>query len=173
MPAHPAETSGQPSAPRTYIRKTQQYEDLKSSATAFFLVSALLLLTALLCRTGLIRLPAAPGPRLLIQLTLTLTGIATLAIAAAFTRSAKTLAPQAAQETQATQELIQWFLTNHTAQTLDLQLTQEAPVQDLTPEEQTLKRLELIQDIYTINFDITEEGYTDILSEETYSKIYE
>ena len=46
-----------------YESSAQKYENLKSSASAFLMVGALMLAASILCWTGIVRLPMATGSR--------------------------------------------------------------------------------------------------------------
>lgn len=165
--------AGQAAATRLYVRKAQQYEDLKSSASAFCLVGGVLLTAAILNAAGILRLSAPGGAGIISQLTLALMGIFSFIAAILSGRSAKAVETQVHDEEQATKELTRWFHRHHDAETVDFQLSQEGGFEELSPEEQSLKRFELIQDIFLINFDIQEQGYIDLLAEEIYSALYE
>lgn len=158
-------------AARVYVKKAEKYEDLKSSASAFILVGACLLIFSLLCWLGILKLPMAGGSKLLFQTVITVMGLASIAVAANTSKSAKGMKSQIEEENTATDQLIQWFLTTYTADGLDQQLSDE--LGEMGPEELSLKRFELIQDIIITNHDISDQSYVDSLSEEIYAKIYE
>lgn len=161
----------EPAPVKVYVKKADKYEDLKSSASAFILVGACLLLFSVLCWTGIISLPVAGTSKLLMQAVLTVMGIGSLAVAFNALKSAKVVKSQIAEENTATRQLIEWFITSHSAADLDRQLSAE--LGELGPEELSLKRFELIQDILITNHDITDQSYVDSLSEEIYSKLFE
>lgn len=161
------------SVPRThvYVKKSQQYEDLKSSASAFFLVGGAMCVGAVLCWTNIISLPMAGSSRLLTQGVITAMGIGSLIVAVRSMQSAKKVSAQVGEEEQATKALIEWFCDNYSDESLDRTLAGES--KDLSPEELSLKRFSLIQDLIITNHDITDQSYVDMLSEEIYSKLYE
>ena len=70
-----------------------------------------------------------------------------------------------------TQEIINWFLKNYSAKELDEQLLMEDP--DLSGEELSLKRFELIQDFLITGRDIPDQSYADSLCETLYTKLYD
>lgn len=168
-----ADSQAAPAETRLYIRKAQQYEDLKSSASAFYLVGAVLLIASILNVTGILRLSAAGSAGIIPKLSLILMGTFSFIAAIISSRSAKSVETQADEEEHATKELVRWFFGHHSAETIDSQLIEEGGFEELSPEEQSLKRFELIQDIFLINFDIQEQGYVDLLAEEIYSGLYE
>lgn len=171
-PALAAKLGYAPEPTRAYVKKSQQYEDLKSSAAAFLIVGGALLAVSVLCWTGIVRLPMTGFSRILSQSVMTLMGIAALGVAFSSTRSAKKVSSQVAEEEQATSQLIAWFTGNYTGEDLDRQLSGEYG-SDLAPEELSLKRFELIQDILITNHDIADQSYVDMLSDEIYSRLYE
>ncbi|MBS6643296.1 MAG: hypothetical protein KH366_06920 [Clostridiaceae bacterium] len=163
--------SAQAAPAKVYVKKADKYEDLKSSASAFILVGGCLLVFSVLCWTGIINLPIAGTSKLLMQAVLTAMGIGSIAVAVNSYRSAKAVQSQIEEENTATKQLIEWFITSYTADSLDRQLSDE--LGELGPEELSLKRFELIQDIIITNHDITDQSYVDSISEDIYSKLFE
>lgn len=163
----------QPYVPNTrvYVKKSQQYDDLKSSASAFFLVGGAMCIASLLCWTNVISLPLSGSSRLLTQGVITIMGIGCMIVAIRSLQSAKTVKNQVNEEESATESLIQWFCSSYSGEELDRQLSNES--MDLSPEELSLKRFSLIQDILITNHDLADQSYVDMLSEEIYSKLYE
>ena len=99
------------------------------------------------------------------------TSLGSLFVAVTSSRSAKKVKGQIADEEQTTRQLIDWFTANHNGEQLDRQILGESG--DLSPEELSLKRFELIQDLIITNHDITDQAYVDALAEEIYGKVYE
>ena len=158
---------------KVYIKKAEQYEDLRSSSSAFLLVGGFLLAAALLSFFKIINLPFAASSRIIYEILLLAMGLGSLAIAFQSLQSARRVGSQVAEEELATTRLIEWFLNHHDAETIDYQLEQEGGFEDLSPEEQSLKRFELIQDIFLITHDISDQSYVDLLAEEIYGRLYE
>lgn len=104
---------------------------------------------------------------------LILLGLGLLAVAARFIRPARRSGAQVRDGESATAQLLDWFLAHHDAETIDYQLIQEGGFEELTPEEQSLKRLELIQDIFLIIHDLSDQEYVDTLAEEIYGRLYD
>lgn len=156
---------------QVYVKKSQQYDDLKSSATAFLLVGGALLIFSLLCWTNIIRLPMAGLSGIISRSAMTLMGIGALVVAYTSSQSAKVVKGQIADEERVTAELIDWFTVNHSGEQLDAQILREYG--ELTPEERSLKRYDLIQDLIITNHDIADQAYADALAEEIYGKIFE
>lgn len=155
-----------------YVKKSQQYEDLQSSASAFLLVGAVLLVISALLWAGVVRLPAVGFSRYLTQSVMTLLGLASLGVALSSRRSAKKVGSQVADEEEVTRQLVEWFLGNYSAEQLDAQISEENSG-DLSPEERSLKRFDLIQDAIITNHDIADQSYVDLLAEEIYSKLFQ
>lgn len=154
-----------------YVKKSQKYADMKSSASAFYVVGAIMIAAALCLWLNILNLPMTGMNGLLIKIIVTAIGIASFAIAFSSAKSAKSLAVQAEAENEKEDHLIQWFLSSYTKETIDKSL--EGELDDLSPEEISLKRLELIQDILITNQDISDQLYADSLAEELYTRIFE
>lgn len=169
-PLHLGKTQKAPERSRVYVKKSQQYEDLKSSASAFLLVGGGLLIFSILCWTGIVNLPVSGGSRMITQSVMTAMGLAALVVAANSVKSAKAVSNQVEEEENATRQLIEWFLANHTGEQMDQQITSESG--ELQPEELSLKRFELIQDILITSHDIADQAYVDLLADEIYGNIY-
>lgn len=166
-----AEAPESPIAPaRIYVNKEQKYEDLKSSASAFLIVGVILLAAAVVCWSGIISLPLNDVSKIIVQSVITIMGILSIFVAGSSSKSAKTLAPQIEDENKATQELIQWFQDSYTGEQIDNVIE---GAEDLTPEELSLKRFQLIQDYLITSHDLPDQAYVDALSEEIYGKLYE
>lgn len=155
----------------TYVTKSRKYDDLKSSASAFMFVGAILLAAAALCWFNIISLPAAGISLLLFKSVLTFLGAGSLLVAAITLRSAKNIYGQIGEEERTTKEIIDWFISSYDGSGIDQQLHAEFP--GITPDELNLKRFELIKDLLITNRDIPDEAYADSLCEEIYSRFYE
>lgn len=158
---------------KVYIKKAEQYADLRSSFSAFLLVGGMLLLVAILSLSGTITLPFAASSKIIYEFAMIILSLGSFAVAFQSFQSACKIGSQVQEEELATTQLIEWFLTHHDAETIDCQLTMEGGFEDLTPEEQSLKRFELIQDIFLITHDISNQSYVDLLAEEVYDKLFD
>lgn len=154
-----------------YVKKADKYAEMKSSASAFLMVGAAILVFSLLCWLGIISLPMAGLSKLLFQSVLTVMGSVFLLVSIFTYKSAGALSSQIDEENKKTDEYIHWFTQNYTGDALDRQLAGETG--ELSPEELSLKRFELIQDILITHHDITDQAYVDSLSEDIYSRLYE
>lgn len=164
-------SASRPERTPVYVKKSQQYDDLKSSAIAFLLVGGVLFVFSLLCWAGMIPLPIAGVSGILSRSVMTVLGLGALAVAWHSSQSAKKISGQIADEEQVTHQLIDWFTANYTGDRLDAQIRGESG--ELSPEELSLKRFELIQDLLITNHDITDQAYIDALAEDIYSRLYE
>ncbi len=151
--------------PGVYIDAAQRYDDMKSSASAFYLVGAGFTVFSAVCWMGLISLP------LLVRIVITVIGLGSLAVGFKTTQSAKKLAPEISAEKERTQSIIQWFTDTYTGKDLDSRISAEHS--DLSEEERSLKRYELIQDYLVTNHDLPDPAYVDALAEEIYGKLFE
>lgn len=154
----------------TYVDKGQKYEDLRSSASAFLLVGGALLIFSALCWLQIVHLPMAGFSRYLIQAALTAMGIFSMVVYIKSNKSAKDLLPQIEEEKQKTNSLIQWFLSEQSAQDIDREILD---FDQLNEEEISLKRFQLIQDYLITHKDLPDPAYVDALCEEIYTKLYE
>lgn len=155
---------------RIYINKEQKHEDLKSSASAFYIVGIIVTAVSILCWIGKIDLPMHGIYKMIFLLATTIIGIFSLVVAVKSTAAAWKLAPQIEDENQATQNLIQWFTDTYSGDDIDQAIDGAAVI---APEELSLKRFSLIQDYLITNHDLPDPSYVDALCEEIYSKLYE
>lgn len=167
---------GSPSAPSipepvgVYETKSQKYEDLKSSASAFLIVGGILLAASIICWSGVIRLPMAGTSKLIFQGALTAMAVFSLAVFFKTSAQAKSLLPEINKEKEQTQEIIGWFLDRWNAEDIDGQIPDQ---ESLSQEEMSLKRFQVIQDYLITGKDLPDPAYVDALCEELYGKLYE
>lgn len=154
-----------------YVDKGQRYEDMSSSASAFFLVGGVLATGTVLCLLGIFRLPMAGFQKYMFEGVLAVLAIGCLIVAVSSKKRASELKVEADDEERQTREIIDWFLKNYSAKELDEQLLMEDP--DLSGEELSLKRFELIQDFLITGRDIPDQSYADSLCETLYAKLYD
>jgi hypothetical protein len=166
-----AKAEAEPAGSTVYVKKSQRYDDFQSSASAFYLVGGIVLVGSVLGWANILPIPMTGFSRYLSLGVMTVIGIFCIASAISSTRSAKQVKGQIAEEEDTTKQLINWFKDSYTGEQLDAQIRTESG--DLSPEELSLKRFSLIQDILITNHDITDQGYIDMLSEEIYGSLYE
>lgn len=169
-PGAEKKTSRQPSS--VYVKKSERYQDMKSSASAFLLIGCVAVLLSGLIFAGIV--PIAGASKISFGGILGVMGIACLAVCLKTNKEAAGMKAEAARENQETQELISWFLQAHSSEELDMQLAREqGDEQNLTPEELSLKRFSLIQDYLITEKDLPDPAYVEALSEEIYSRMFE
>ena len=154
-----------------YVKKSQKYEDLKSSAAAFLLVGGLLSVFSALCWFGLIPLPLSGPSGIISKSVMTVMGLGSLYVAFTSSRAAKEVGSQISAEEEVTKQLLDWFAGNYSGARLDEQIAGESG--ELSPEELSLKRFDLIQDIIITSHDIADQAYVESLAEDIYGKLYE
>lgn len=164
-------TKAAPARSQVYIKKSQKYEDLKSSASAFLMVGGVLTIGAVLCWSNVLKLPMSQASRIITQSVVTIMGISALGVAFSSSRAAKAMKGEIAEEETATSRLVDWFTSSYRKEELDARIVQESG--ELAPEELSLKRFDLIQDILITNHDLPDQSYVDLLAEEIYTKLYE
>ena len=149
-----------------YVRKSEKYDDLKSSASAFFIVGSTLTIFAVLCWLNILKLPLG----LMSRIAITVLGIASLIISFRSSKDAKIIRTQIKEEEEQTKRLVTWFTDHYAGSRLDKQLLSEYG--ELLPEELSLKRWELIQDLLITNQDVEDPSYAELLTDEIYQKLY-
>ena len=154
----------------TYVKKEQRYEDMNSSASAFFLVGGVLAVIAAVSLLGYLPLPLYGVSRILFHVLLILMAAGSIAVAVSSKKSPARLKVQAADEEKETEDILQWFLKTYSARGLDDQLLMENP--ELSGEELELKRFELIQDYLVTGRDLPDQSYADALCDMIYERLY-
>lgn len=157
-------------ASHAYVTKRQRCEDMSSSASAFFVISAVLFAASLVIFAGLLRLPTGPMS-IALRVLLPLMAVGALMIGISSRRSVKGLKEQADDEERLTEEILRWFLKTYSADDLDDQLLAEDP--GLSGEELSLRRLELIQDYLVTGRDLPDPAFVDALCDMLYARLYE
>ncbi|MEY8338933.1 hypothetical protein AALB16_13090 [Lachnospiraceae bacterium 62-35] len=157
--------------PNVYVNTAEKYKNMKSSAAAFYGVSFILIAASILAWSGIIPVPIAGFSRILTLGVFTAMGICSLLVAVSSSKTAKELSSQVQKEETRTADILNEFLKSYTADSLDQILGEE--LNGLTPEEITLKRLELIQDILVTTQDISDQTYADSLADELYGEIFD
>lgn len=151
--------------PGVYVDAAQRYDDMKSSASAFYLVGGIAAVGSVLCWMSVIPLT------MVAKIALTAIAAGALAVGVKTTLSAKAFLPQVAEERERTENIIRWFLDTYSAQ--DLERALGSVSRSLSPEELSLKRYELIQDYLITNHDLPDPAYVDSLVEEIYGKLFD
>ena len=171
---NPPEKSSPAAEPvHAYVDKGQRYDDMSSSASAFFLVGGVLAIGAALCLLGNFSISpnGQDSRKYMFEGVLVVLAIGSFVVAVSSEGALAELKVEADDEKRQTQEIIDWFLKNYSAKELDEQLLMEDP--DLSGEELSLKRFELIQDFLITGRDIPDQSYADSLCETLYTKLYD
>ena len=159
-----------PEAAKAYVNKEQRYEDMNSSASAFFLIGGALAAATILILAGVIRLPMAGFSKYVFYGLLIFMTVGSFLIAFSSKKSARVLKTEAADEEKETEEILQWFVKTYSGSDLDDQIRMEE--ETLSDEELSLKRFELIQDYLITGRDLPDQSYVDALCEMIYSRLY-
>lgn len=169
-----ARTAERPPRPSSgvYVTRSEKYDDLNSSASAFRVVGAILAVLALLSWGSAFHLPISIPSNPMFRLLVTLMAVGAILISLKTSAEAKTVKGQIREEEQTTESLISWFLETYTPEQVDEAVRRENG-NDLMEEEFALKRMIYIQDTFITTFDLADQGYVDALSEEVYAKLYE
>lgn len=173
--AAPAQTMApkrrQQGGSRAYVNKAQKYEDLKSSAAAFYLVGGVLTVACILLWTGIVKLPMYGFGKYLTQGVLTVMGVGMLIVAVKTTQSLKDFKGDLDDDQKNAKEIVEWFAKTFSAAKIDQVIIHDFG--ELEPEDLSLKRFYVIHDLLVTNKDLPNESYVDMLCEEIYSKMYE
>lgn len=157
--------------PGVYIKKADKYNDLKSSAAAFYIIGAALLIFDICILLKLIYIPMF-SENIILKSAFIIMGAGALYIAVQSSMMAKKIAPEISKEEENSANLIKWFLDTYTAGDIDKMIASD-DFSKLEIEEIALKRIDCINDLFLTNHNITDTAYIDSLSEEIYSKLYE
>lgn len=164
------EEAKRPEPSKAYVDKKQQYEDVSSSASAFFIIGGVLAAASILTLTGILPLPMYGIMKYIFQGMMIVMAIGSLAVAFSSKKSAAVLKAEAVDEKKETEEIVEWFVNTYSADGLDSQITAEEP--DLTEEEMSLRRFDLIQDYLVTGRDLPDQSYVDALCDMIYDRIY-
>ncbi|MCI8949330.1 MAG: hypothetical protein HFG49_04705 [Lachnospiraceae bacterium] len=164
-------------APSVYVKKSAQYQDMKSSAFAFLLVGGFALAFAMIGL--LVLIPAYSSNNIFVSIgagVLGCFGLVCLFVCLKTNQSAARMKKEADAEAEETNRLITQFLNVHSATEIDNLLendsSQSKESSTDTPEEFILKRYELIQDFLITEQDLPDPSYVDFLCEEIYNRMY-
>lgn len=175
-----AEEHGQPApqmqrrevkSSHAYVNKAQKYEELKSSATAFYLVGGILTAACILLWSGIVNLPIYGFGKYLTQGVLTFMGVGMLIVAVKTSQSLKEFKGELNEDQKETKEIVEWFASTFSTEKIDQAIIHDFG--DLEPEDLSLKRFYLIHDLLVSHKNLPDEDYVDMLCEEIYNKVYE
>lgn len=155
---------------KAYVDKKQQYEDVNSSASAFFIIGGVLAAASVLALTGILPIPMYGIMKYIFMGMMIVMAIGSLAVAFSSKKSAAALKTEAVTEEKETDEIVEWFVQTYSAEGLDSQIIADEP--DLTEEEMSLRRFDLIQDYLITGRDLPDPSYVDALCDMIYDRIY-
>ncbi len=155
-----------------YVTRSEKYDDLNSSASAFRVVGAILAVVAVLSWGTALNLPVSIPSNPIFRIMVTAMAIGSVVISVKTAKDAKTVKGQIGEEQQTTESLISWFVDSYTGDQIDEVVYRENG-RDLQDEELALKRMSYIQDTFITTYDIGDQSYVDALAEEVYAKLYE
>lgn len=161
----------QPTAPRVYIKRADRYEDLRSSASAFLIVGAVMTLLALLSFGNVFHLPFSIPANPILKLMFVILALGSFVIFFRTSSEARLIQGQISEEQEATEQLTHWFLESYTARDIDEAVIRENGA--LRPEILALKRMNYIQDCFITQYDLADQSYVDALSEDIYATLYD
>lgn len=167
------DAAGRKAPVSVYVKKSEHYNDLKSSASAFLLMGCVSALLAVVFLAGVV--PVGGSTRWVFGGVLAAAALAFFSIWAKTKKDMVSVKEEAAQEEAQTKALVEQFTTSHTAEAIDRQLKEEAALtggEEDTPEELSLKRYGLIQDLLVTENDLPDPAYVDVLAEEIYDRLF-
>ncbi len=148
----------------TYVKKEEQYKDLKSSAFTFILVSVLGIAVLILNAAGIIKIFAGLLPYLVMGALF----LAFLYVGFSSYRKARKVEKEIAEENNLTRDINDWLSQNVTAGQLD---TLTDPNE--TEEVRFFHKLEKMKEMIIAEFGELNDSYLDLLTEEYYNTHFE
>lgn len=157
-------TKPKPIPRAAYVKKEEQYRDLKSSASTFVMVSILGLAIVLLNVAGIIHIFAGPLPYIVMTALL----LAFLYIGISSYVKAGKVQKEIAGENDVTEAINNWLSGNITAQQLD-DMTNSSEAAEI----RFFHKLEKMKEMITAEFGELDDSYLDLLVEEYYNTHFE
>jgi hypothetical protein len=149
-----------PKVSASYVKKEEQYKDLKSSADTFLIVSLLGIVVLLLNIFGVLNFFAGT----ISYVVMSGLFIAFLVIAFTTYKKAKEVKAQIADENNTTKAIKEWLSSNVTMEYLD-----SLVIQNESKEIQFFHKIEKIKELVESNFGELDDSYLDQLAEEYYN----
>lgn len=149
-----------PDVPAAYVKKEDQYKDLKSSASTFIMVSVIGLAIVLLNVVGIIHIFAGTLPYVVMTALL----LAFLYIGISSYMKAKKVKAEIADENKLTESITNWLSEHVTGEQLDA-LTDP----NETEEVRFFQKLEKMKELIKKEFGDLDDSYLDLLVEEYYN----
>lgn len=153
-----------PIKPTTYVKKEEQYKDLKSSAFTFLLVSILGIVVLVLNAIGIIGIFEGPMPYIVMGSLF----VAFLYVGVSSYLKAQKVVTEVDEENRVTEAINNWLSQNVTAE----QLNSFTKSED-SEEIRFFHKLEKMKDMINTQFGELDENYLDRLVEEFYNNNFE
>ncbi len=148
----------------TYVRKEEQYRDLKSTAYTFLFVSIVGIAVLILNIVGVIQIFNGILPYIVMGLLF----IIFLGIGFQSLFSSKKIQTQVAEENQVTEAINNWL-----SQSVTLELLDSLTSEETSEEIQFFKKLEMMKKMIIEHFGELDDSYLDLLVEEFYNNNFE
>ena len=168
---------------RVFVRASDRYSDLHSSAVAFLLVGTVTLAIVLLAAGGVIDPPLRGNTRFLSYLVMTGLGLIFMGIGLLSWQKSRKLKQQIDEENRFTESVYHWFLSTYTGPQIDLaadaQMDQDVALNPekrftiISDEIRCLKRMDVIREFLKREYQQLDDSYVEYLCEEVYQKIFE
>ena len=153
--------------PATYVHQKDKYTDNKSSAVAFFIVGIILCAVAVLAWMDIIKLG--------LPFNIASSAFAALCLVLAFATNNKAnkMKGSIKEEDNLHDDVMSSFLEKHTAEEIDAKINKSDLDVEYNEEEIALERLNVIQDMLTIDHDVPDAAFAAEMAEDLYAKIFE
>lgn len=153
---------------KVYVKKDMKYEDVKSTAYTFITVGIIGILFLILIGLDVISLSMTSYMRTLMIIVMGTLFLIFLVIGVRYFRKLSSLKAEIQEEETASKDILDWFLTNHTASSIDSQIA------DKPSEEEQLyfARYEIMMQALQQQFSSLDESFADHMIEEIYEKIF-
>lgn len=168
----PEHSENMASASTPYVKKSEQYQDLSSSAITFFAVGLVGLAILILDITGILHLNFGAG-KFLFYFVMGILFIGFLIIGFFTWRNARKIKTQIGEEITTTNEIITWFTNHYTGDSIDIEIFRGDTDKNLPEEIKYFKRTAYIKQELETKIAQLDEAYQDELTEQLYQKFYE
>ena len=153
-----------PLKPTIYVKKEEQYKDLKSSAFTFLFVSILGIVVLILNAIGIIGIFEGPMPYIVMGSLF----VGFLYVGVSSYLKAQKVVTEVDEENSVTEAINNWLLQNVTAEELNSFTKSED-----SEEIRFFNKLQKMKDLINIQFGELDENYLDRLVEEFYNNNFE
>ena len=153
---------------KTYVKKADKYDDVRSSAFTMLIVGMLGIIFVILSLTQVIVLPFAASTAWLFYTIMSIVFIAFVVGGIISFIRAKGLEEEAEIENQIIDEINEWAKTNLTQENIDVGLNLDESVEILY-----FSRADRIKSKLMHQYEEVDEGLIDLLTENIYTRMYE